>query len=90
MKNKNIGSDFAQEVTPDRINGMAQNHLDAWRERYKCKSKKDVDFDLRVNHDISLEEQYIQELLKRDLTNEEYDSLTKKFNKAVVSLHRKY
>ena len=68
----------------ENINDMAENHIEGWKDRYFRKSKKDIAFDLSVNHDPSCEIERIEEDLKRELNGAENDHLISQFNKAVV------
>ena len=68
----------------ENINEMAESHIDCWKERYFRKSKKDISFDLNVNHDSSLEIERVEEDLKRKLNDVENDYVISQFNKAVV------
>ena len=80
-----IGKDFTDEINDKWYEDAAESHIDAWKDRYsKLSSKKDVEFDLNVNHDPSLEIESAEELLGRELTIAENDMLVRKFNKAVV------
>jgi hypothetical protein len=63
--------DLKEYLTDDVKNGMAESHLSVWWERYQGKTKEEVKFDLRVNHDDSLEVEYTESELKRELTDEE-------------------
>ena len=87
---KNIGKDFKELVNDTYIQDIAQGHLESWSDRYNnYKTKKEVEFDLNVNHDPSLEIERAEEDLKRELTTEENDKLISLFNKKVVKLFRK-
>lgn len=84
-KKNDIGKDFIEEINDQWYENTAESHIEAWKERYsKLKTKKEVDFDLNVNHDPSLEIEYAEEQLKRELTTTEYNILLKKFNKTVI------
>ena len=81
----NIGKDFKEKIDQQWYDDSADCHIESWRKRYSSyTSKKQVEFDLDVNHDSSLEVEYAEDLLGRKLTDEENDLLVKKFNKAVI------
>lgn len=82
---KDIGADFIDKIDNQWYEDSAESHIDAWKSRYsEYKSKKEVEFDLNVNHDSSLETEYAEEILGRKLTTDENDVLIKNFNKAVL------
>ena len=81
----NIGKDFKEKIDQQWYDASAYSHIEAWSQRYSnYTSKKEVEFDLNVNHDPSIEIENSEEELGRKLTNEENDMLVKKFNKAVI------
>ena len=71
-------------LTDSYLKDMAESHIEAWRERYFRKSKKDIRFDLNVNHDNSLEIERVEEDLERELTDKERATVENKFINAVV------
>lgn len=77
-KKKTIGEDLKKYVA-DEINTMAESHIECWKDRYFRKSKKDIRFDLIMNHDNSLEVETTEEDLKRKLTDGETNFLNRKF-----------
>lgn len=88
MKLAKINPDFNQLLTDTYCGDMAQSHIDCWKERYQGMSKKKVEFDLRMNHDDSLEIDRVKEDLGRELTHEEETALSSKFHKKIVQLIR--
>ena len=81
----NIDKDFKEKINQQWYNDSADSHIEAWSERYSdYTSKKEVEFDLNVNYDPSIEIEHSEEELGRKLTNEENDMFVKKFNKAVI------
>ena len=52
---------------------MAESHIEAWSDRYKGKSKSDIEFDLDVNYDICSESDLVQEMLQRELKDENFE-----------------
>jgi hypothetical protein len=81
----NIGKDFKEKIDQQWYDDSVDSHIEAWSERYSSyTSKKEVEFDLNVNYDPSIEIENSEEELGRKLTNEENDMLVKKFNKAVI------
>jgi hypothetical protein len=54
----------------ENINDMAESHIECWKNRYFRKSKKEISFDLNVNHDPSLEIERTEEDLKRKLNGQ--------------------
>lgn len=90
MKNKKeIGQDFTTLLSGNYIHNMAVSHSECWYDRMKSQSKKEVEFDLDMNHDDSLEVDRVEEDLKRVITYSERDVLSTLFHKKVVALHRK-
>lgn len=75
-----------QEVLKNNLEGMAESHVDCWKERYGRKPKKEIKYDLEVNHDPSLEIENVEEALGRKLSDTEYDYVVSQFNKEVLKL----
>jgi hypothetical protein len=81
---KNIGNDLKELLTNSYLDDMAIGHLEAWESRYKeYKSKKDLMFDLEMNHDDGLEIERAEGDLQRKLNDDENAFLTTQFHKAV-------
>ena len=80
--------DFKQ-LLGEWLNDEAENHLRAWGSRYEGKSKKDVETDLRVNHDDSDTIERVEDELGRKLTQKEMDVLQEKFIKAVLRNYKR-
>lgn len=53
--------------------GLAESHIEAWEDRYRGKSKDDVEFDLNVNYDINSELYTIEESLREQLKDETFE-----------------
>lgn len=53
--------------------GLAESHIECWADRYKGKSKDDVEFDLDINYDISSESYSVEESLKQQLKDETFE-----------------
>lgn len=83
---ESLSNDFENIINDDWYRNKAEYHIDSWEERYASKSISDIEFDLNVNHDISLEIEDAEEELGRELTNQEYDEIETKFNKAVIDI----
>lgn len=66
------------------IDNISENHINAWQNRYISKDLEDIEFDLRVNHDLSIEIEIVEEALGRCLTSDEYSYFEDKFIKAVL------
>lgn len=81
---KTIGKDFTSLVNNEYLTNMAESHIECWKDRYFRKSKKDIRFDLEVNHDISLEIEIVEQDLGRELTDKERRTVESKFINAVV------
>jgi hypothetical protein len=80
-----IGKDLKDFYTDEHLIGSAEGHLSGWfKTQYQGKSKEDCMFNLRTNHDNSLEIEHVEEALKRKLTPEEQDYVVEKFHKAVI------
>jgi len=54
MKKCTKKTKLAEVLTPSLLHDMAEGHIEAWKDRYFRKSKKDIRFDLSVNHDNCL------------------------------------
>lgn len=80
MRYKN---DFTKFIK-NNMKGMVEIHLEAWEKRYFNYDPSELEYDLSVNHDPSLEVEYAENELKRKLSNKEYDYLIFKFNENVV------
>lgn len=78
-----------KEFLQDNLYGMAESHLDCWKERYFGYTKSRLEFDLAVNHDDSLEIEYAEEQLGRELTDDEVYYLCNQFHKEVVKQYIK-
>lgn len=85
MKKKVIGQDLKLYVEKE-VSDMAESHIECWKDRYFRKSKKDIRFDLLMNHDNSLEVERTEEDLKRKLTDDEINYLNRKFIQRVVKV----
>lgn len=85
MKKKVIGQDLKLYVEKE-IGNMAESHIECWKDRYFRKSKKDIRFDLVMNHDNSLEIERTEEDLKRKLTDDEHNFLNRKFIQQVTKV----
>lgn len=81
-----IGDDLKEYIATS-INGIADSHLEVWKERYASYkgNKRRVEEDVCINHDPSLEVERVEEELERKLTIEEWDFFVEEFEKAVVS-----
>lgn len=78
---------FNKLLTEQFVKDLAESHLDAWKDRYFLKSRSAMKFDLEVNHDDSLEIEYVEEQLGRELTDKERGIVSKKFIRAVLDLY---
>ena len=85
---RKIGKDIIEHLN-NKLEGMAESHLEGWGNRYSGYSKNDLKYDLQINHDPSIEIEYTEEQTGRKLTDEEYDYVVDKFNKAVVNQYHK-
>lgn len=68
----------------ENIKGLAESHVDSWKERYFGKSRDDISYDLIVNYDISLEVDSIEYELGYSLNDYEHQYLCDAFEKAVL------
>lgn len=73
-----------KEFIDEEIDNMAENHIELWAERYARQTLENIEYDLRVNHDISCEIEFAEDMLGRELSDEEYDELEDEFIKAVL------
>ncbi len=71
------------------LEGMAESHLDAWKDRYFGYTKKRLEWDLELNHDDSLEIESAEEMLKRKLSDNEKNYLVKQFHKEIINQYVK-
>ena len=72
------------EYIDNNIKGLAESHVEGWKERYFGKTKDDIIFDLDVNHDISLEVEDVEYGTSTKLNDEEYEYLCEVFKEAVL------
>lgn len=69
----------------ENIEGLAESHVDSWKERYFGKDREDISYDLTVNHDISLELESIEDELGYSLNDYENQYLCDAFEEAVLN-----
>lgn len=68
---------------------MAENHLECWSSRYaEYETLEDVEWDLNVNHDPSLEFEWVQDNLEIELTCDEERFVEETFNEEILHLLR--
>jgi len=84
MENSPKKRKLAEVLTSTLLHDMAEGHIEAWKDRYFRKSKKDIRFDLKINHDNCLELERVKEELGRELTSAEEQTVISKFHSAVV------
>ncbi|MBQ8997086.1 MAG: hypothetical protein IJ086_07375 [Clostridium sp.] len=72
------------ECIDERIDDLAESHLEVWEDRYKRKTKGDVIFDLDVNYDTSLEAEDVEDALGFKLNEFEHKYLCETFKEAVL------
>ena len=83
--------DFQEkEFLEENLEGMAESHIDCWKDRYFGYSKLDLEHDLSVNHDDSLEIENAETSLNRKLTDNETNYLINQFHKEVVHQYMNY
>lgn len=75
-----------RELLNNELEDMAENHIEAWKERYWRKSPDDIKFDLEVNHDDSLEMEFVKERLGRELSDKEIKEVSKEFIEKVLEV----
>ena len=79
-KIEKVGADLKTFIS-DTMADTANNHLEAWAQRYAAYKKvSEARFDLKVNHDNSLEIEYTEEQLKRKLNSKENEFLIERFH----------
>ena len=66
------------------LDNLIESHTELFKDRYYCKTKKEVEFDLNVNHDLSCDIDFIKSEIGRELSQDEYTDFEKKFNKGVL------
>lgn len=84
------GKKYSSVVTDEWLEGLAESHLEGWKDRYMGWRKTDVFNDLRLNHDDSLEIEHTERELERKLTERERNGLVDRFHKAIVKNFFKY
>lgn len=67
------------------IDYMVENHIENWGVRYENKDLELIRYDLYVNHDISLEIEFVTEGLERELEDDEYGIIEDYFNESVLN-----
>jgi len=83
QKKETIGSDLKDFIS-ETINDTAENHLEAWKERYRTYNKvSQVRPDINVKHEDGLEIEYAEETIKRELNSKEYDYFINAFHVAL-------
>lgn len=81
-----LKKDLKDFLNDSELYALAESHLEAWKDRYYLKAKKDIRFDLQMNHDPSCEIDYIEDKLGRKLNDNENEYVVKRFNRKVLSL----
>lgn len=81
---KKIGTDLETLLTNDYKEGMAESHHMSWFSRHIGQSKEEIIFDLKVNHDDSLEIENTENELERKLTDFEIDYLIEVFHNSII------
>ncbi len=84
LEEKEIRSEVINFMAENQ-RSMAENHLECWRSRYEeYDSIEDVEWDLDVNHDPSLELEWVEDQLAIELTADEATYVEETFNQAVI------
>lgn len=65
--------------------GMAESHLSCWWDRYQGKTKGEIEYDLKVNHDESCEIDNTENEIGRKLTDDESTEVNQIFIEAIIS-----
>lgn len=68
----------------ENVDNLAEAHLDAWKFRYEDKDIDDVTTDLYMNHDLSIEENHIKDIIGTSLSPTERAWLQVLFNETVL------
>lgn len=76
------------EFWEKNVEDSALSHISAYKDRYYGKSLSQIEFDLDVNHDMSLEYEYVEEELNIELTSNELKYIAASFNKAVLDMFK--
>lgn len=85
MKNKKrIGKDLL-DYLENHLEGMVEDHLEAWKDRYYRKRLSDVRYDLELNHDISAEISAVEDGLGREINDEEKNYMEEQFISQVLA-----
>ena len=66
------------------IESSADQHIEAWKNRYFKKNKAQIEEDVYINHDDSLEREFIEEEFEGEATEEEVEFYIAEFNKEVI------
>lgn len=80
---KKIDKDL-QSIIDEHMVGLAEIHIECWEDRYSRKTAEDIRYDLNVNYDCSLELEFFEDKLGRELTSQEEQIITSKFVDAVI------
>ena len=79
-----------KEFMDANLYGMAESHLECWKERYFGYTKSRLEFDLEINHDDSCDIEYAENELKRELSDNEVFYLCNQFHKEIVRQYINY
>ena len=74
-----VKAEDLREFLQNNLEGMAESHIECWEERYAFKKIETIEYDLRVNHDDSLEIEKAETGISRHLTNEEMQQISELF-----------
>jgi hypothetical protein len=69
----------------DNLESMAESHLDNWHERYYRKSREQVESDLDISYDFSVDIECVENELNRELTDDEKEYFIEQYTKAIVN-----
>lgn len=81
-------ADDLRVVLRELLEGLAESHLELWQERYYRKAVEDIETDLYVNYDPSLEFEAVEEELDRKLEYDEMNIVKECFNESVLNEFR--
>lgn len=90
MKLEDVRVRDLRDYLNDNLVDMAEEHFDCWKDRYAFKKMDTIEFDLRVNHDDSLEIELVEDGIGRKLKDEERDQVSELFINAVLKYIDEY
>ena len=76
-------SEKFKEFCDKWVESSASNNVEAWKDRYYCKTKAQLEEDLYINHDDTGEEEFVRDEFT-NATDEEVEYYIERFKKEVL------